>query len=1317
MKRLLLSLSVSFLAVLAFGQTAPVRTLDTRADLIARVSTPGETIAVRNFATNIPWSEPRVFVEYNTSVITNTNDGVHYITNARPNSIYVSNDRFAGIQDPAWWGADPNDNVADHVEIQAALDYSTNRIVKLSAGVYRIGATLVIPENTTLKGEGSGRNGLYNFVTNTTELLTIARTVVLLQPSSNVPMLTNSPLGTFVRTGTSEWDGRGTVTQRMANVRIEGILLDGNASEQTRHDCDAIRFTDRWSLFLDDVVINRPSGYFINLWNCNLVHVFDCGFDGDGSDTKGIFLFDTADLIFSGPQMGGGVYGPMLHVATGTSWLNTFYGLHFGDTLASDISGEILSVSTNVMTLSRDPLVETGDPVLFWNPVGVGFLPTGPVAGQTYFAIRYGPTTYGYSDTLAGALGGTNSAITTAGSSAFFGVGPGCGLLLSGGAQFNTVSDSRFDNGHRASVALLNASRNVITGNIISRPGYNGGGTRLDAAGVWVQSGQSNIIANNDIIWSTRGIQVDSGTHIIGPNQFYDVDTNWVLGSVQRVPAMAGTDGSLTVAGAIQNPLQVFATNSAQLLKLGRKGTLDQDYWLSVTAYESSLVGTNVLAIQDVPSARRALAIRGNHSGAELILGDEYSANRQTNTIRGANPTGSDIAGAPLIVGSGASTGNQPGGDITFETSDAGASGTGYRSKTAKLTISGSGGVTVRNGDAITFGGVSRTNWPTGFTFADLTNSLQIGTNLSAVYTSSNMTISATGGGTSYTNFWADLTNSLVAGSNISFAYGSNTLTISASTGSGATNGTAVSVDGAAALSAANFADASKIGFSASGSNVTATIVADSLALGDIDATTEAYFLNRTNHTGTQNWTTIHSTPTTLSGYGITDAQPLDSDLTRIANVTWAEGDFVYRDSVGLTNFASTAAGRTLLAAVDAAAQRTALGLGAMALKDDAPTNSNAYVRSNGTWAIAGSGGSGTAVLVNGTNVSNPNFRRFFGISDATNVDLLLAAGANISFTTNSGTLTIAGASGSGDIRTTTAVTSDYTATDSDSVLWVNASTADVAVTLPGVPSDGRFYTIIKTGGIWDVTVDDGVTTYTLADTGQSITLVYITGYGYFSFGVQSSSGSGSGTITADSQTITNIASSAFITNAISGQTSTLNLRSTTASAVLGTDASTNITWLTNRIGKTIASFRAPQYEPPTSSYATLSTRNGIGTLRFDEAVFTSARFRWLVPDNYNIPTVTIVLKWTTSATSGDGTFVAKNARLTGDIDSLSFGSSVTNTVTTSSTAGTVMTTTLTGVSTSSAVAGDWVYTDIARIDDTINSNDLELHAVEVRAE
>ena len=46
------------------------------------------------------------------------------------------------------------------------------------------------------------------------------------------------------------------------------------------------------------------------------------------------------------------------------------------------------------------------------------------------------------------------------------------------------------------------------------------------------------------------------------------------------------------------------------------------------------------------------------------------------------------------------------------------------------------------------------------------------------------------------------------------------------------------------------------------------------IAAGATVNQTDAYLLSRTNHTGTQTWATITSTPTTRAGYGITDAEP-----------------------------------------------------------------------------------------------------------------------------------------------------------------------------------------------------------------------------------------------------------------------------------------------------------------------------------------------------------------------------------------------------------------------------------------------------------
>jgi hypothetical protein len=72
--------------------------------------------------------------------------------------------------------------------------------------------------------------------------------------------------------------------------------------------------------------------------------------------------------------------------------------------------------------------------------------------------------------------------------------------------------------------------------------------------------------------------------------------------------------------------------------------------------------------------------------------------------------------------------------------------------------------------------------------------------------------------------------------------------------------------------------------------------------------------------------------PTTLSGYGITDAQPLDATLTALAGLATAADRLPYAtgiDTFALSTF--TAFGRSLVADADAATGRTTLGLGTMA--------------------------------------------------------------------------------------------------------------------------------------------------------------------------------------------------------------------------------------------------------------------------------------------------------------------------------------------------------------------------------------------------
>lgn len=107
---------------------------------------------------------------------------------------------------------------------------------------------------------------------------------------------------------------------------------------------------------------------------------------------------------------------------------------------------------------------------------------------------------------------------------------------------------------------------------------------------------------------------------------------------------------------------------------------------------------------------------------------------------------------------------------------------------------------------------------------------------------------------------------------------------------------------------------------------------ADSIDLATTAVTPGTYFKLTVDGYGRS---TAGANPTTLAGFGITDAQGVDATLTALAGLTTAADQLIYATGVDAFSMATlTAYARTLIAAANAAAARTALGLGTVATQD-----------------------------------------------------------------------------------------------------------------------------------------------------------------------------------------------------------------------------------------------------------------------------------------------------------------------------------------------------------------------------------------------
>lgn len=387
--------------------------------------------------------------------------------------------------------------------------------------------------------------------------------------------------------------------------------------------------------------------------------------------------------------------------------------------------------------------------------------------------------------------------------------------------------------------------------------------------------GTDNVrLAGNTVAGRRFLRQTGNGTTSAAPawDSLQDADVPSALtGKTYNALTLTAAATGFTIAGGttsktltVSNTLTLAGTD-ASTLNIGAGGTLGSAAFTASTAYAPAAGSSSVVTVGTVTS--------GTWQGS--AIGISYGGTGATSKAAGFNALSPVTTLGDLIYGDGANSNTRLAGNTTTSKRFLTQTGTG--------TVSAAPGWNaIVDGDlpsaltGKTYNGLTLTANATGFQVAG-------GTTSKTLAVSNNLTLSGTDGSTLNIGGGGTLGSAAYTASTAYQPIDADLTAIAALTGTSGflkTNGAGTwSVDTATYLTGNQSITVSG---DASGAGATAI----SLTLASV-GTAGTY---RSVTTDAKGRVTAGTNPTTLAGYGITDAQPLDADLTAIAALTGTSG-------------------------------------------------------------------------------------------------------------------------------------------------------------------------------------------------------------------------------------------------------------------------------------------------------------------------------------------------------------------------------------------------------------------------------------------